>query len=221
MLMKSGLRGVTVLGIAAAALAAAAPAAGATSVPDASCDANLGASIVQPNGDLKVAQTFAALHTGGLETASTAVTTPMGATPGDWRLEIAATSGGAPAQVLASTTVPNTLAPNTQGTITGTFASPAAVTAGGTYAVLISRPGSNGFDVAEQGGDPCPGQGYYQNVVSGPFIAFNFVDFRFATTVRLPEPGTSATGKRCKKKKHKKHAVVAKKHKKCKKKKRK
>ena len=108
--MERGARGLAGVAIAAAALVAWTPAAGATSVPDASCAANLGASIVQPNGDQKVAQTFTALHTGGLDTASTAVTTPVGATPGDWRLEIASTSGGAPGPVLASTTVPNTLA---------------------------------------------------------------------------------------------------------------
>ncbi len=218
--MERGIRGVLAIGTAAAALAGWAPAAGAASIPDASCAANLGASIVQPDGDRKVAQTFTALHTGGLDTASTAVTTPVGATPGDWRLEIAATSGGAPAGVLASTTVPNTLAANTQGTITGTFANPPAVTAGGEFALLISRPGSNGYHVAEQGGDPCPGQGYFQNSPGGPFLIDNFVDFRFATTVRLPDASTPA--KKCKKKHHKKHASAAKKkHKKCGKKKRK
>ncbi len=218
--MKRGVRGVLAIGTAAAALVGWTPAAGASSVQDAACAANLGASIVQPDGDLKVAQTFTALHTGGLDTASTAVTTPVGATPGDWRLEIAATIGGAPAGVLASTTVPNTLAPNTQGTITGTFANPPAVTAGGEFALLISRPGSNGYHVAEQGGDPCPGQGYYQNAPSGPFLIDNFVDFRFATTVRVPDATTTTTTPKCKKKKHKKHAHAAKKkHKKCKKKK--
>ena len=72
-----------------------------------------------------------------------------------------------PQHVLASTTVPNTLAADAQGTITGTFANPPAVTAGGEFALLISRPGSNGYPVAEQGGDPCPGQGYFQNSPRG------------------------------------------------------
>jgi hypothetical protein len=202
------------------------PAAGAAGVPDASCDANLGASIVQPNGDQKVAQTFTALHTGALDTASTAVTTPMSPTPGDWRLEIASTTGGAPGAVLASTTVPNTLAANTQSTITGTFANPAAVSAGAEFALLISRPGSNGYAVAEEGGDPCPGQGYFQNAPSGPFLIDNFVDFRFATTVQLPTPtgpgtggGTGAAKKKCKKHKRKHHSAESAKKKKCKKKK--
>lgn len=215
------LIGIAIVGIAISGVTA--PMASAMGVPDASCAANLGASIVQPNGDRKVAQTFTALHTGGLDTASTAVTTPMSPTPGDWRLEIASTTGGAPGTVLASTTVPNTLAANTQGTITGTFANPPAVSASGEFALLISRPGSNGYAVAEQGGDPCPGQGYFQNSPGGPFLIDNFVDFRFATTVQLPtQAGTTNPGKKkCKKKHHKKRAVVAKKHKKCKKKKRK
>ena len=153
----------------------------------------------------------------------------MSPTPGDWRLEIASTSGGAPGPVLATTTVPNTLAANTQGTITGTFATPPSVTVGTLYALLISRPGSNGYHVAEEGGDPCPGQGYFQNSPSGPFLIDSFVDFRFATTVQLPAPVQlppatpgKASAKKCKKhKKHKKRAAEAKKHKKCKKKKKK
>ena len=64
------------------------------------------------------------------------------------------------------------------------------MTAGGELALLISRPGSNGYHVAEQGGDPCPGQGYFQNSPGGPFLIDNFVDFRFATTVRLPDAST-------------------------------
>jgi hypothetical protein len=213
------LIGLAIAGVAVGMVGV--PTAGATSVPDASCAANLGATIEQPNGNQKVAQTFTALHTGVLDTATTAVT-PRGGAVGDWTLEIAATSGGAPSSVLASATVPNTLATNTQGFITGTFANPAAVTAGGEFALLISRPGSNGFGVALQGGDPCPGQGYYQNSAGGPFLIDNFVDFRFATTVRLPDSSTTSA-KKCKKKhkKHKKHAASAKKHKKCKKKKRK
>jgi hypothetical protein len=117
--------------------------------------------------------------------------------------------------------VADTLGPAAQGVITGTFSSPAAVTAGTLYALLVSRPGSNGYEVAEQGGDPCPGQGYYQNAVAGPFIEFPLVDFGFATTVQLPTSANTSPSKRCKKKKHKKHAAAAEKHKKCKKKKRK
>jgi hypothetical protein len=210
--------GFAIAGIAASAVAA--PAAGAAGVPDASCTANTGVTIVQNNGDLKVAQTFAAIHSGRLDTAQMTVTNKAGSTPGDWRLEIASATGTGPGGVLATTTVPNTLANGAQGVITGTFATPATVTAGGSYAVLVSRPGSSGYQVTEQGGDPCPGQqGFYQNVVSGPFIEDPFVDFGFAVTVELPNAQASP---KCKKKKHKKHAHAAKKkHKKCGKKKRK
>jgi hypothetical protein len=222
--MKRGIWGVTVVAIALTVpgVTASAEAAG---LPDASCTVGPGVTIEQPNGDLRVAQTFTALHSGGLDTASTAVI-PRSAISGDWKLEIASTSASAPGSVMATTTVPNTLPVNTKGTITGTFATPASVSAGSLYALLISRPGSNGYGVADQGGDPCAGQAYYQNVVAGPFIFYNGVDFEFATTVQPPTgPGAGASaGKKCKKKKRKqkKHAAAAKKkHKKCKKKKKK
>jgi hypothetical protein len=220
--MKRGIWGVTVVAIGLTALGVPAS-AGAAGVPDASCTVGPGVTIEQPNGDLKVAQTFTALHTGGLDTASTAVI-PRSAISGDWKLEIASTSAGAPGPAMATTTVPNTLPLNTKGTITGTFATPPSVSAGSQYALLISRPGSNGYGVADEGGDPCPGQAYYQNVVAGPFIFYNAVDFGFATTVQPPtSSGSGGALKKCKKKKkHRKHAAAAKKkHKKCKKKKKK
>ena len=208
------LLGLVIAGIAAGTVAV--PGASAAGLPDAGCTVQPGLTIVQNNGDLKIAQTFTAIHTGRLDTVQMTVRNPTGATPGDWRFEIAAATGGTPGAVLASTTVPNTLAANVLGSITGTFSSPAAVTAGGSYAVLLSRPGSSKYEVADAAGDPCPGQqAFYQNLVSGPFISYNFVDFGFATTVQPPTGATSA--KKCKKK-HKKHAAAAKKHKKCKKK---
>ena len=208
---------MAIVGIATSALAA--PTAGAAGVPDASCTVNLGISIIQDDGNKKVAQTFTAIHSGALDTAQMTVANPNPLTPGDWQLELAATNGGQPGAVLAATTVADTLGPAAQGVITGTFSSPATVTAGTLYALLVSRPGSNGYEVAEEGGDPCPGQGFYQSAVAGPFVEFPFVDFGFATTVQLSTPANTSPGKRCKKKKHKKHAAAAKKHKKCKKKK--
>jgi len=211
-----GIRGLIVVGSFAAAFAASAPGAVAAGIPDASCTVNPGSSIVQPNGDLKVAVLFGALHDGVLDTATTTVTTPASPTPGDWKFEIAETVNFASYLVVASATVPNTLGPNTQGAITGTFAHPAHVSAGGSYALLISRPGSNGYHVADQGGDPCPtSQAYYQNAVGGPFINYNAVDLGFATTV---QPLTASATKKCKHRKHKKHDAAAKKHKKCKRK---
>jgi hypothetical protein len=220
--MKRLIKGLAGAGIAAGILATTAPVAGAAGLPDASCTVGPGVLLSQPDGNKKTAQTFPAIHTGGLDTAQTTLENDVG-TSGDWRLEIAATSGGLPAGILASTTVQNTIPSGTLGVITGTFSSPAQVTAGTLYALLISRPGtgSNGYEVAEQGGDPCPGQqAYFQNTVSGPFLEFPFVDFGFATTVQPPTPPSTGLGKKCKKK-HKKRAATAKKHSKCKKKKRK
>jgi hypothetical protein len=192
------------LGAALTVSAITASTALAVDVPDASCNANLGAAIVMPNGDQKVAQTFPALHTGPLTSATSALTNRLGSTPGDWRFEIAATSGGLPGSVLASAIVPNTLASGAQGFVTARFAAPAQVTAGTLYAVLFSRPGSSSYAVAEQGGDPCPGQGYFQMSVGGPFSIDANVDFNFATTVDQPTGQQAAALKKCKKKHSKK-----------------
>ena len=55
-------------------------------VPDASCTVPLGSAIVQSNGNLKVAQTFTALHSGGLTSAQTTVTNPPASTvAGNWQ----------------------------------------------------------------------------------------------------------------------------------------
>ena len=192
--MKGRLVGLAIAGIAAGAMTA--PAAGATVVPDASCTVLPGSNIVQA-GDRKVAQTFTAIHTGALKTAQMRLKNPAASTPGDWLFEIAATSGGLPGPVLASTTVPNTLAAGATDMITGTFDKPAAVTAGGAYALLLSRPGSSSYEASNEGGDKCPGQqAYYQNVASGPFIEYPFVDFHFATTVELPPRLPSPSARR-------------------------
>jgi hypothetical protein len=214
--MKRRIQGMAGVALAAGILATAVPSAVAAGVPDASCTVPAGVNIVQNDGNLKIAQTFTAVHTGTLDTAQMSVV-PLGSTAGDWRLEIATATGGSPGGILAGTTVPNALAVGVQGAVTGTFSSPAAVTAGGAYAVLLSRPGTSGYQAAEAGGDPCPGQSYWQSAVSGPFHEQLFTDFGFATTVQPPTT-SPIVAKKCKKKHHKKRAAEAKKHKKCRKK---
>ena len=169
----AGRVGPLVTLVTVAALAAMPSVASAATVPDASCTVHLGFSVTPSPGDIKVAQTFTAQHTGALATAQVTVTNSAGSTPGDWRLEIAATDGsGLPATVLAATTVANALADGQQGAIIGSFANPAHVSAGMLYALLVSRPGSSKYGLAGEGGDPCPGQAYFQNAVGGPFLLY-------------------------------------------------
>lgn len=196
-----GRVGLLVALAAVAALSAIPSAASAATVADASCTVQLGFSVTPSPGDIKEAQTFTAGHTGVLVSAQVTVTNSAGSTPGDWRLEIAATDGsGLPGTILAATTVANALGDGQQGAITGSFANPAHVSAGTLYALLVSRPGSSKYGLAGEGGDPCPGQAYFQNAVGGPFLLYSSVDYGFATTVDL---GGAATGARkCKRKKH-------------------
>jgi hypothetical protein len=207
-----------IAGVAAGVLITAAPAAAAP-VTDASCVTPFGFNIAPSPGSLKAAEVFTAQHTGKLITGQFGLKNPAASTAGDWLFEVAATSGGAPGQILASQTVPDTLPPTGPGVTTpviGTFANPPSVTAGTAYALLISRPASNNYEVNAAAGDVCPGrQNYNQLTVGGPFVADNGVDLGFATTVDVATGQRAAALKKCKKKHSKK------KRKKCRKKARK
>jgi hypothetical protein len=204
-----------IAGVAAGVLITAAPAAAAP-VADASCATPFGFNIAPSPGSLRAAQVFTARHTGKLVTGQFGLKNPAASTPGDWLFEVASTVGGAPGPVLASQIVTDALPPTGPGVttpVTATFANPVAVTAGTSYALLISRPGSNNYEVNAGAGDVCPGQqNYNQLTVGGPFIRDNGVDLGFATTVDVATGERAAALKKCKKKHSKK------KRKKCRKK---
>ncbi|MDX6617002.1 MAG: hypothetical protein QOD60_2093 [Solirubrobacterales bacterium] len=213
--MRRRAAGFLIAGVAAGVLVVAAPAAAAP-VADASCVTPFGYNIAPNPGSLKAAQVFTAQHTGKLVTGQFGLKNPAASTAGDWLFEVAATAGGAPGAILASQTVPDTLPPTGPGVttpVTATFANPVAVTVGTSYALLISRPGSNNYEVNAGAADVCPGQqNYNQLTVGGPFIADNGVDLGFATTVDVATGERAAALKKCKKKHPKK------KRKKCRKK---
>lgn len=166
--VESWAKRLALAAILAAALALTVAAhASAAEVADASC---------QPTPDTgqagaKFAQTFTALHTGKLTTATMKTNKPAGTT-NDYLMEIRTVDGsGVPtATVLASASVPAAGLPDdTWADITTTFSSPASVVAGQQYALVLSRPGSNLF--AESRADnPCPGgAGYSAAVSTDPF----------------------------------------------------
>jgi hypothetical protein len=216
--MSKRAGGFLIACLAAVSLTTAAPAFAAP-VADVNCTIGPGSTYAPSPGAEKIAEVFTPQHTGKLVAAQLGLKNPAASTPGDWLFEIAATTGGAPGTVLTAQMVPDTLAPTAPGVstpVTATFANPVAVTIGTAYALLISRPASNGYEVGNAGGDPCPGSEVYaQLAVGGPFFHQNGADLGFATTVDVATGQRAAALKKCKKKHPKK------KRKKCRKKARK
>jgi hypothetical protein len=134
----------------------------------------------------RYAQTFTAQNTGNLTSGQFVVNKAV--VGGDWMMQLLATDGAGNATntVLASTTIPDaTVFVGTQ-TITGQFATPASVTTGQTYALLITR--SSSFDL--RAGAPCPGQAFYSPSGTISWLGQEFFDLRFAVFVEPPaEPG--------------------------------
>jgi hypothetical protein len=196
---------------------AATSAASAQAIPDASCTSPSAGVLGQP-GSNRGAQTFTAQNTGALTSAQVEIDKIGGA--GDWNLSINAVDGlGTPTNaVLAATTVPDASVPDGVGTLTGDFASPAAVTAGQQYALVFARPASDTLRIRYSVVNACPGFGYLSPSQTDAFYALcggpNDCDLVFSVSVEPPEPTsvppTLSTGmranalKKCRKKRSKK-----------------
>jgi hypothetical protein len=203
------------LAIGLAALAAPS-AASAQAVPDASCTSPSAGVIGQP-GNNRGAQTFTAQNTGALTRAQVEID-KIG-NPGDWILSINAVDGlGIPTNtVLGTTTIPDASVPSGVGTLTGDFASPAAVTAGQQYALVFTRPASDTLRIRYSAVNACPGDAFFSFSQTDPFdyvcVNPNVCDLVFAVFVEPPKtqsvPPPVSTGtraralKKCKKKKSK------------------
>jgi hypothetical protein len=169
--------------------------ASAQEVQDASCPGPAGVYVVGGSG-FRLAQTFTAGTTGSLTGVQILVNESLLASPGDWRLEIAPTAAGVPTNtVLATETIPDASVPGgVEFTLDYDVDPPPAVAAGQTYAIVLSRPGSDGFTWAGRSGNPCAGSAYAS---TGPppagFTTFPAADdFIFATFVTPPvttQPG--------------------------------
>jgi len=208
------------------AVLAAPSAASAQAVPDASCTTPSVGVLGQP-GNNRGAQTFTAQNTGALTRAQVEI--DKVSAPGDWILSINTVDGsGTPTNtVLGTTTIPDASVPSGVGTLTGDFASPAAVTAGQQYALVFTRPTSDTLRIRYSVVNACPGFAFFSSSQTDPFDPVcggpNDCDLVFAVFVEPPSgpaPQTQPTNtgqparKKCKKHKH--HAASAKKH--CKKK---
>jgi len=144
-------------------------------------------------GTSRFVQTFTAGITGGLTTAQVDVT--KFGSPGDYRLDISEVDGaGIPTNnTLASATVADADVPPDESLITGSFGNPALVSADQQYALIVTRPTSNGLQVGTRTGNDCPGQLFFSNTQTGSFnLLGDTYDLIFAVFVLENDPPETA-----------------------------
>jgi hypothetical protein len=132
----------------------------------------------------RLAQTFTAIASGPLVSAELRLTEPAGST-GDYVLRLSPIdAAGIPTNtVLAETQVADGNVPNGQSTVTFDFANPASVEAGVSYALVVTRPGSNQLVWVGQTGNACTGTAFMSPSQDAAFIAVGNIDFTFTTYV--------------------------------------
>jgi hypothetical protein len=188
---------------------------GATNAHAALLDANCPGPPDDGTGlspDERFAQTFTAVHTGTVVRAEVAIDHDPG---GAFTMQILDTdSSGVPVNgVLGSATVPDASIPDGPTTLAGTFSTPASVTAGHLYALVISRP--DAWNITDRHANACSGQEISSPDQTSPFIPpdpdneYDFVYSVFVNptntfaigkqkgaklTLTLPGPGTLTVG---------------------------
>ena len=134
--------------------------------------------------DWRLAQTFTALTSGSLVKAELLLSEPAGSL-GDYVLRIAPADGaGIPTNIiLAETAVLDINVPNGKSTVSFTFANPASVVAGNSYALVLTRPGSDKLVWLGHIGNSCAGTTYFSESQFGQFVAVGNIDLIFETFV--------------------------------------
>ena len=122
------------------------------------------------DGDARIAQTFTAGATGLLVNADLQVVKQAGS-GGAFILRLSAVDGtGIPTNtVLASASVPNASVGAGPNDLAFAFASPASVVAGTTYALVLTRPGSNSLIWLGHTGDTCAGLTFFSTSQTAAF----------------------------------------------------
>jgi hypothetical protein len=134
--------------------------------------------------DWRLAQTFTALTSGSLVKAELLLSEPAGSL-GDYVLRIAPADGaGIPTNIiLAETAVLDIDVPNGKSTVSFTFANPASVVAGNSYALVLTRAGSDKLVWLGHIGNSCTGTTYFSESQFGQFVAVGNIDLIFETFV--------------------------------------
>jgi hypothetical protein len=151
---------------------------------DAVCPAPTNDAYAIGGVDWRLVQTFTALASGSLVKAELLLSEPAGSL-GDYVLRIAPTDGaGIPTNIiLAETAVLDIDVPNGKSTVSFTFAAPASVVAGNSYALVLTRPGSDKLVWLGHIGDSCLGTTYFSESQFGPFFPVGNIDLIFQTFV--------------------------------------
>jgi hypothetical protein len=182
--------------VAAGLVALAIPAsASGQGVPDASCPRPPEVGAFFSDGNARFAQTFTAQADGDLVLAQVDVVKQ--GTSADWVISInGVDASGTPTNtVLASTVIPDSTVPDGESIITVNFASPATLTAGQQYALVVTRPGSDRVTVGVRQGDDCPGQLFTSTSQTGAFtpslIGDDLFFFVFVAPPAAPDTDTT------------------------------
>jgi hypothetical protein len=177
------------LGMAAAlaclALGLVPSSAGAAPLADAGCPLTTDGAFLA-NGDRREAQTFTAIHTGGLTRATFEIDNPPLSEPNDFVLQVLGTDGnGFPVDPpLASATIPQASVPVGTATLDATFSNPPAVFAGQRYALALGRPGTATlFTGRTVTGNRCGGSPFFNTGPGWSPESDPSVDFIFQTYV--------------------------------------
>jgi hypothetical protein len=155
---------------------------------DAICPVGAGVNggLASTDGNNRFAQTFTALKSGELVRAELLIF-QFSSEFGDFILQVGTVDAfGVPTnEVLASTSVAGAGVPSGESTIAFAFARPATVAAGEQYALILTRPGSNGLRWQGHFGDTCGGRAFVSNDQTAPFEPLDVDnDFIFTTFVR-------------------------------------
>jgi hypothetical protein len=152
---------------------------------DASCFEPAGTTQFGKAGNGRLAQTFTALVSGKLVTAQVRLVKVAGSV-GDYTASINTVANGFPTNtVLATTGIPNANAVNGESVATFNFTSnPASVVAGTTYALVISRLGTDTFTLKGSTSKGCLGGGFDSDTQSAAFFTMGAaVDLDYKTFV--------------------------------------
>lgn len=165
----------------------AAPAAG-QAVSDASCAGPRETPVTPMMGtDIRFAQTFVAQNSGALTAGQADISKASSTGNYVMRIQDVDPYGTPTNNLLASATIPDSSVPMGDSILTANFASPAAVTEGQQYALIVTRPGS-GLTVGARTGNDCPGAFYASPSQTGAFQGSSDLDLVFTVFVEPARP---------------------------------